>query len=136
MRIFDRCQAARAERFTRLTSGEIGDPMPKSGILCGNSTPETGVQAPAIPVKLQTGAISKKMFSMRLRKHSGTGLSNKRFRLWLASRSQSNLIRYAFFPLLKPKSGFSLRISLSMNFFNLFCLVSGFFADSNPYAIA
>ena len=32
--------------------------------------------------------------------------------------------------------GFSLRISLSMNFLNLFCLVSGFFADSNPYAIA
>ena len=67
-------QAARAERFARLTSGKIGDPMPKSGIICGNSTPETGDQAPAIPVKLQTVAISKKIFSMRLRKHSGTGL--------------------------------------------------------------
>ena len=40
--------------------------MPESGITCGNSTPETGDQAPAIPVKLQTGAISKKIFSMRL----------------------------------------------------------------------
>ena len=53
------CQRPKVERFTRLTSGEIGDPMPKSGIICSNSTPETGDLAAAIPVKLQTGAISK-----------------------------------------------------------------------------
>ena len=39
---------------------------------------------------------------------------------------------HAFFPLLKPKSGFSLRISISMNFSNRLCRVSGFFAVVNP----
>ena len=57
--------------------------------------PESGDQAPIIPVKLQTGAISKKIFSMRLRKHSGTGLVQQTVRLWLASRSQSNRCRHA-----------------------------------------
>ena len=50
-------------------------------------------------------------------------------------RGSGALHCYAFFVFLEPKSGFSSRTSMSMIFANRLCLVSGFFALVNSYAM-